>query len=83
MFDIGILYSYFKYGQKYFPDFLSRKIFIIWSVLVLITSYIIQYFFVVEFGLVKGGSYLAFLQNLAMSLLFIGIYFYTYKKNSC
>ena len=74
LFDIGILYSYFKYGQKYFPDFLSRKIFIIWSVLVLITSYIIQYFFVVEFGLVKGGSYLAFLQNLAMSLLFIGMY---------
>jgi hypothetical protein len=74
LFDIGILYSYFKYGQKYFPDFLSRKIFIIWSVLVLITSYIIQYFFVVEFGLVKGGSYSAFLQNLAMSLLFIGMY---------
>ena len=21
LFDIGILYSYFKYGQKYFPDY--------------------------------------------------------------
>ena len=74
LFDIGILYTYFKYGQKYFPDFLSRKVFILWSVLALIASYIIQYFFVIEFGLVKGGSYSAFLQNLAMSILFIGMY---------
>ncbi|MBB3840042.1 hypothetical protein FHS57_004055 [Runella defluvii] len=73
-FDIGILYTYFKYGQKYFPDFLSKNVFIAWSVLGLIVSYFIQYYFVEEFGLVKGGSYSAFLQNLAMSILFIAMF---------
>lgn len=80
LFDVGILYTYFKYGQKYFPEFLSRKVFILWSALALITSYLIQYFFVLEFGLVKGGSYSAFLQNLAMSILFIGMY--VHRKGS-
>jgi hypothetical protein len=74
IFDVGILYTYFKYGQKYFPEYLSKKFFFFWSIIALITSYIIQYFFVVEFGLVKGGSYSAFLQNLAMSILFIVMY---------
>ncbi|MEI6052406.1 MAG: hypothetical protein WCQ44_06870, partial [Opitutaceae bacterium] len=72
--DVGILYTYFKYGQKYFPEYVSKKIFIIWSILALVTSYIIQYFFVKEFGLVKGSTYSAFLQNLAMSILFITMY---------
>lgn len=66
LFDVGILYTYFKYGQKYFPEFLSKKIFIVWSILALVVSYLLQYFFVAEFGLVKGGSYSAFLQNLIM-----------------
>jgi len=74
LFDIGILYTYFKYGQKDFPKFLSRNIFIFWSILALIVSYILQYFFVEEFGLVKGGSYSAFLQNLIMSILFIAMF---------
>lgn len=74
VFDVGILYTYFKYGQKYFPDFLSKNVFIAWSLLGLVMSYFIQYFFVAEFGLVKGGSYAAFLQNLAMSILFIAMF---------
>lgn len=73
--DIGILYTYFKFGQKYFPEFLTKKIFIIWSILALVVSYLLQYFFVAEFGLVKGGSYSAFLQNLIMSILFIVMFF--------
>lgn len=72
--DIAILYTYFKYGQKHFPNFLSKKIFIIWSLLVLIVSYFLQYLFVIEFGLVKGASYSAFLQNLIMSVLFIAMF---------
>jgi len=74
LFDIGILYTYFKYGQKHFPKFLSRKIFILWSIIVLFVSYLLQYFFVQEFGLVKGGSYSAFLQNLIMSIIFIAMF---------
>ncbi len=74
LFDVGILYTYFKYGRKYFPDFLSKKIFILWSIVVIFVSYLLQYFFVAEFGLVKGGSYSAFLQNLIMSIMFIAMY---------
>lgn len=74
LFDVGILYTYFKYGQKYFPEFLPKKIFIVWSILALVVSYLLQYFFVAEFGLVKGGSYSAFLQNLIMSILFIAMF---------
>jgi len=75
LFDIGILYTYLKYGQKYFPEFLPKKIFVVWSILALVVSYLLQYFFVAEFGLVKGGSYSAFLQNLIMSILFIAMFF--------
>jgi len=74
LFDVGILYTYFKYGQKYFPDFLPKKIFFLWSIIVIFVSYLLQYFFVAEFGLVKGGSYSAFLQNLIMSIMFIAMY---------
>lgn len=74
LFDIGIIFTYFKYGQKYFPSFLSKKIFILWSVLAFVVTYLLQYFFVEEFGLVKGGSYSAFLQNLIMSILFIAMF---------
>ena len=35
LFDVGILYTYFKYGQKYFPEFLSKNTFILWSIIVL------------------------------------------------
>jgi len=72
--DIGIIFTYFKYGQKYFPSFLSKKIFLLWSVLAFFVAYLLQYFFVEEFGLVKGGSYSAFLQNLIMSILFIDMF---------
>ena len=72
--DVVIIYTYFRYGRKHFPDFLPKKAFILWSVLALIISYIIQYYFVLEFGSIKGGSYSAFLQNLAMSILFIAMY---------
>jgi hypothetical protein len=74
LFDVGILYTYFKYGQKHFPEFLPKKTIIVWSILALVVSYLLQYLFVAEFGLVKGGSYSAFLQNLIMSILFIAMF---------
>ena len=72
-FDIGILFTYFKFGKKYFP-YQSRAAFIGWSVLGLITAFLIEYAFVREFGLAAGASYSAFLQNLLMSVLFIGMF---------
>lgn len=74
LFDVGILYTYFAYGYKHFPQSLSKSTFYAWSILALICSFFLQYYFVVEFGLVKGGTYSAFLQNLLMSVLFIAMF---------
>lgn len=80
-FDIGILYTYFKFGQKYFRTDLKdpsaggtdKTSFIVWSVLGLITAFALQYAFLREFGVAKGAGYSAFLQNLLMSVLFIAM----------
>jgi len=36
-------------------------------------SLILQYLFIQEFGLVKGGAYSAFIQNFLMSVLFLAL----------
>jgi len=71
--DVGILYTYFKYGYKDFPAALSKKWFYIWSIFGLFVSFVLQYYFIQQFGLIQGGSYSAFIQNLVMSILFIGM----------
>ncbi len=73
IFDIGIFYTYFRYGKKYFPAIFASHWFYIWSILGVVASFVIQTLFVSEFGLVVGGAYSAFLQNLLMSVLFIGM----------
>lgn len=70
-FDVGILYTYFKYGRRYFPLTLPANGFIVWSVLGLVTALCLEYVFVREFGVPVGAGYSAFLQNLLMSVLFI------------
>lgn len=83
-FDIGILYTYFKFGQKYFSRWLSPDLsgrtngtnnsaFIAWGVLGLGTALAVEYAFLKEFGVAKGAGYSAFLQNLLMSVLFIAM----------
>ena len=83
-FDIGILYTYFKFGQKYFSRRLpadpsadansaGKSAFIAWSVLGLGTAVAVEYAFLKEFGVAKGAGYSAFLQNLLMSVLFIAM----------
>ena len=86
-FDVGILYTYFRFGRKDFAGRLSDRFahaggtgtdsggthFIAWSVLGLITAFAIQYAFRREFGIRKGASYSAFSQNLLMSVLFIAM----------
>jgi hypothetical protein len=82
-FDIGILYTYFKFGQKYFSRWLrtkppaaaesTRSAFVFWSVLGLGTALGLEYAFRREFGVAKGAGYSAFLQNLLMSVLFIAM----------
>ena len=81
-FDVGILYTYFKFGRKYFRSFQDQsatypdgtdKYFIAWSILGLITAFAVQYAFRLEFGVSKAAAYSAFPQNLIMSILFIGM----------
>lgn len=69
--DLGILYTYLKYGRKYFPRNLPSSAFITWTVLILVTAMVVQYSFTREFGVRVGAGYSAFLQNLLMSVLFI------------
>jgi hypothetical protein len=82
-FDIGILYTYFNFGAKYFtrPSMQSSpataggsdRLFIGWSLLVLCTALVLEYSFIREFGVAHGAGYSAFLQNLLMSVLFIAM----------
>ncbi len=73
-FDCGILFTYFRYGRKYFPRSLTPRAFIGWSVLGLVTALCVEYGFIREFGVAVGAGYSAFLQNLLMSVLFIGMF---------
>ena len=69
--DIGLVYTYFCYGRKYFPQDLPKSWFYGWGILVILVSFVVQYVFILEFGLWMAAVYAAFLQNLLMSLLFI------------
>ena len=71
LFDIVILYTFFKFGRKHFPKNIKSRWFYTWGIISLIISFLVQYGFILEFGTIMGGSYAAFLQNLLMSILFI------------
>src|SRR5215510_726752 len=79
VFDIGILYTYFKFGRKYFRVALRNStaymdgIFGAWSLLFLVAAFAVEYACLKEFGVGKGAGYSAFLQNLLMSILFIAM----------
>jgi hypothetical protein len=86
LFDIAIVFCYFKYGKEEFKKYADAKYFIPWSVLIFLMAGILQYAFLKEFGITNsknfdlfktfiepdlGSWYAAFLQNLMMSVLFI------------
>jgi hypothetical protein len=72
-FDVGILFTFFRYGRKYFPRRLPAGWFLGWSCLGLGTAVAVEFAFVREFGVAVGAGYSAFLQNLIMSVLFINM----------
>ncbi len=74
LFDIGVVYTYFRYGRKYFPKNLKPQWFYVWGILVLVVTFIVQYAFILEFEpLGAAATYSAYLQNLLMSVLFIAM----------
>jgi hypothetical protein len=74
--DVVILYTFFRFGRREFPAFVTRGLFIAWGVAIVVASFLIQWLFIVEFGLAgtKSAQYSAFLQNLLMSGLFIAMF---------
>src|SRR5260221_9995757 len=73
--DVLILATFFRYGRSEFPGFLSRPLFISGGVVIVVTSFLIQWLFIAEFTVdTKAAQYSAFLQNLLMSGLFIAMF---------
>lgn len=72
LFDIVILYTYFKYGKDEFGKH-SKGEFSAWVILIIVTSYLVQWGFVLEFGRIKAMQYSAYIQNLIMSVMFISM----------
>lgn len=78
--DIFIVVSFFKYGKDEMDSDLGKKLFIPWTVLVLICCFILQILFMYEFGNVEGEKYSAYLQNIAMSISYL--YMLNRRKSS-
>lgn len=68
--DFFVVCTYLLYGKKYFPKHTSTEYFMPWTIIIFIMSFVLQYFFIVEFKEL-GKVYSAFIQNLIMSILFI------------
>jgi hypothetical protein len=74
--DCLILFTFFRFGRREFPNLVSRPLFIAWGVAIVVSSFLIQWLFIAEFGMagMKAAQYSAFLQNLLMSGLFIAMF---------
>ena len=72
--DVVILYTFFRFGRAEFPAWVTRKLFLGWSLLLGVTAFAVQLLFVAEFGWDAAPRYSAFLQNLLMSGLFIAMF---------
>jgi len=70
--NIMIVFTYLRYGKKYFPKQTNKEYFLPWTIIIFVMSFVVQYFFAVEFAAL-GKVYSAFFQNLIMSILFINM----------
>jgi len=72
--DLIIVYTYFKYGKKYFPK-AAKKYFISFSILAFASCFALQLAFYFSFPAIPAAQYSAFMQNAAMSILFLVMLF--------
>ncbi|MGW1768150.1 transmembrane-type terpene cyclase [Streptomyces sp. NPDC002073] len=72
--DVAIIWTYLAYGRAELPGFVTRPMFAAWSVLVFGAGFAVQWLFLAHFGLHDATRNAAFLQNLLMSGLFIGMF---------
>jgi len=70
--DIGIVYTYLRYGRKEFPKDIDTKYFLPWTIIIFLMSGIFQYSFLLEFADLASW-YSAFISNLIMSAAFINM----------
>ena len=71
--DLVIVFTYFRFGRSELPKFITRPVFIIWSLIVFGSAFAIQALFIGQFGWTDAARYSAFLQNVLMSGLFIAM----------
>ena len=71
--DCVIVYTYFKFGKAECRTETERKFFVPWSLLVFAACLVLQLLFFYRFGSVEGEKYAAYLQNIAMSLLYLSM----------
>ncbi|MFD8979808.1 hypothetical protein [Streptomyces sp. NPDC059564] len=72
--DTVIIWTYLRYGRAGLPGFVTRPLFAAWSGLLFASAFAVQWLFLAHFGTHDATRYSAFLQNLLMSGLFIGMY---------
>ena len=72
--DVVIVVTFFRYGRRELPRFVSRWMFIGWGVAVIAAAFVVQWLFLLEFGWNAAARYTAFLQNVLMSGLFIAMF---------
>ena len=68
--DAVIVYTYFKYGKKDFPEN-AQKQFVPFSILTFATCVVLQLAYYFEFQGIAAAQYSAFVQNAVMSILFL------------
>ena len=71
--DCVIVYTYFKFGKSECRTETERKFFVPWSLLAFAACLVLQLLFFYWFSSVEGEKYSAYLQNIAMSLLYLSM----------
>ena len=71
--DCVIVYTYFKFGKSECRTETERRFFVPWSLLAFAACLVLQLLFYYWFGNVEGEKYAAYLQNVAMSLLYLSM----------
>ena len=71
--DLVIVYTLLRFGRAELPRFVTRSMFAAWCLLVFAVAFAVQGLFLGQFGAHDGVRYSAFLQNVLMSGLFIGM----------
>ncbi|MGY4644162.1 transmembrane-type terpene cyclase [Cellulomonas sp. URHB0016] len=72
--DLVIVVTFFRFGRGELPGFVTRGLFVGWSVVLFVTAFAVQLLFLEKFGADDAARYSAFLQNLLMSGLFVAMF---------